>query len=176
MALRRINHCSHSTKNGDKNTAPRQRAHTAPCNGNITNSLAPPTFQNTPVPYLPMARPKYLPPSVQPRSDGIPSALLGVIIRNLHGVATLLLAVPVAIDVASQAGLVIRMDRSVRIGANAFPDVVALPTVVCGFAFKNQMTNSSTGGVHRQKRTWKPRQCLSFTLYLPPIPSRRADR
>ena len=98
-----------SLKNGDKNTAlsPRQLAHTAPCNGNITNSLAPPTFQNTPNPYLPMARPRYLPPSVQTRRDGIPSDLRGVIIRNSHSVATLLLAVPVALGATSQAGVLI---------------------------------------------------------------------
>ena len=96
-----------SQKNGDQNTAPRQRPHIAPCNGNIMNLLAPPTFQNTPNPYLPMATPKYLPPSVQTWSDGIPSVLRGVIIRNSHGVATLLRAVPVALGAANQASVVI---------------------------------------------------------------------
>ena len=54
-----------------------------------------------------MARPKYLPPFVQTRSDGIPSVLRGVIIRYSHGVATLLLAVPFALGAASQAGVLI---------------------------------------------------------------------
>ena len=96
-------------KNGDQNTAlfPRQLVHTAPCSGNITNSLAWPTFQSRPNLFLPMARPKYLPPSVQTRSDGIPSVSRGVIIRNSHGVATLLRAVPVALGAATQASVVI---------------------------------------------------------------------
>ena len=89
-------------------TQPRApRAHTAPCNGNITNSIAPPTFQNMPNQYLPLARPNYLPPSVQTRRDGIPSVWRGVIIRYSYGVATLLLAVPVALGAASQAGVLI---------------------------------------------------------------------
>ena len=59
------------------------------------------------------------------------------------------------------------IDRSVRIDANAFPNEVVLRTVVRGFVFQSQMTNSSTGAVHRHKMTWKPHQCLSFTLCLP---------
>ena len=83
---------------------PRQLAHSAPCNRNVTNSLVPPTFQNASKLFLAMARPKYLPPSAQTRSDGIRSVLLGVIIRYSHGMATLLFAVPVALGATSQAG------------------------------------------------------------------------
>ena len=112
-------------------------------------------------PFLPMARPKYLPafranparrnPQRLPWRDR-GDAAVGCASRTWCGEL-------------SWRGESI--DRSVRIDANAFPNEVVLRTVVRGFALQNQLTNSSTGAVHRHKMTWKPHQCLSFTLCLP---------
>ena len=66
--------------------------------------MVPATFQSASNLFLATARPKYLPPSAQTRSDGIHSVLPGVIIRYSHGVVTLLLTVPVALAATSQAG------------------------------------------------------------------------
>ena len=83
-----------------------------PSGGDITNSLVPPTFQSASNLFLAMARPKCLQPSAQTWSDGIRGVLLGVIIRYSHGMATLLLAVPVALGAASQAGELIVLSEA----------------------------------------------------------------
>ena len=103
-----------SPKNGDKNTAlaRHQLAHSAPCNGNVTNSLVPATFQSASNPFLAKAWPKCLPPSAHTRSHGIHSVLLVVIIRYSHGMATLLMAVPVAYGATSQAGELIVLSEA----------------------------------------------------------------
>ena len=58
------------------------------------------------------AWPKYLPPSAQTRSDGIRSVLLDAIFRYSHGMATLLLAVPVTLGATSQAGELIVLSEA----------------------------------------------------------------
>ena len=125
MALRRITYCSHFTKkNGDKKTQPlpaRQIAHSVPSGGDITNSLVPPTFQSASNLFLALAWPKCLSPSAQTGSDGIRSVLRGVIIRNSHGVATLLLAVPVAPGAASQAGVLIELSEAPALMQTLYP-------------------------------------------------------
>ena len=105
-----------------------------------------------------MARPKYLRLSVQTRSDGIPSvAWCDHPEFARRGDAVVGPAGRTRCGESSWRGD--RIERNVRIDASAFPNVVVLRTVMCGFAFKNQMTNSSTGVARRQKMTWKPRQC-----------------
>ena len=91
---------------------PRQRAHSVPSGGDITNSPVPPTFQSASNLFLAMARPKCLQPSAQTRRDGIRSVLLDAIFRCSHGVVTVLIAVPVALGVASHAGELIVLSEA----------------------------------------------------------------
>ena len=74
--------------------------------------MVPATFQSASNLFLATARPKYLPPSAQTRSDGIRSVLPGVIIRYSRGMATLLFAVSDALGAASQAGELIVLSEA----------------------------------------------------------------
>ena len=74
--------------------------------------MVPATFQSASNLFLATARPKYLPPSAQTRSDGIRSVLPGVIIRYSLGMVTLLFAVPVTLGATSHAGELIVLSEA----------------------------------------------------------------
>lgn len=164
MALRRINHCSHSTKKWRSKHSPAptcshsalQRQHHEFTRAADFPEFAGPIFAHgeAKVPAAFRATPERRNPQRLAWCDHSEfarcgDAVVGCASRTRCG---------------ESSWRVDRIERSARIDANALPNVVVLRTVVCGFVFKNQMTNSSTGGVHRQKMTWKPHQCLSFTL------------